>query len=113
MKEIGLQPAGTDPGYIQEVPCPRFHLTETRVGDSRSRASHNLYSIAAILPNASYANLTTGELTGPQRDWHAPRPISPAPILTVCATGTDDQIVDSKHKKTSTPSGGRHVGGHG
>jgi hypothetical protein len=31
MKEIGLQPAGTDPGYIQEVPCPRFHLTEIPV----------------------------------------------------------------------------------
>ena len=67
MKEIGLQPAGNDPGYIQEFPCPRLHLTETPVleivdGQGITQALQYRRDFAEYVTNI---NLTTGELTGP------------------------------------------------
>jgi hypothetical protein len=66
MKEIGLQPAGSNPGYIQEFPCPRIHLTETPAMEivDRQGITHSLQYRRDFAEYASYANLTTGELTG-------------------------------------------------
>lgn len=67
MKEIGLQPAGDDPGYIQEFPCPRIHLNETPVMDivDQQGITQSLQYRRDFAEYVTNANLTIGELTGP------------------------------------------------
>ncbi len=67
MQEIGLQPAGNDPGYRQEFPCPRYHMTETpvlEIGDTQSGVTRTLQYRRDF---AEYVGLnadTFGEITG-------------------------------------------------
>jgi ABC-type dipeptide/oligopeptide/nickel transport system permease component len=67
MKEIGLQPAGSDPGYIQEFPCPRFHLTEMPAMEivDRRGITQSLQYRRDFAEYVTNTNLTAGELTGP------------------------------------------------
>ncbi len=67
MKEIGLQPAGNNPGYIQEFPCPRIHLNETPVMDivDRQSITQSLQYRRDFAEYVANTNLTIGELTGP------------------------------------------------
>lgn len=67
MKEIGLQPAGDDPGYLQEFPCPRLHLTETPVLEivDRQGITQSLQYRRDFAEYVSNTNLTIGDLAGP------------------------------------------------
>ena len=67
MKAIGLQPAGSDLGYVQQFPCPRIHLTETPVMEvvDRQGITQSLQYRNDFAEYVSYTNLTIGELTGP------------------------------------------------
>ncbi len=67
MKEIGLQPAGSDPGYIQEFPCPRIHLNETPVMEivDPQGITQSLQYRRDFAEYVTNTNLTVGELTGP------------------------------------------------
>jgi hypothetical protein len=70
MKEIGLQPAGSDPGYIQEFPCPRVHLSETPAVDivdqqGITRTLQYRRDFAEYVAYVTNTNLTAGELSGP------------------------------------------------
>jgi peptide/nickel transport system permease protein/oligopeptide transport system permease protein len=67
MREIGLQPAGSDPGYLQEFPCPRVHLTETPVMEivDRPGITQSLKYRGDFAEHVGYTNLAVGELTGP------------------------------------------------
>ena len=67
MKEIGLQPAGTDPGYVQEFPCPRVHLLETPVMEivSGQGVTETLQYRRDFAEDVASPNLLTGDLTAP------------------------------------------------
>jgi peptide/nickel transport system permease protein len=67
MKAIGLQPAGSDPGYIQQFPCPRVHLNEAPVMDilDRPGITQSLQYRRDFAEYVSYTSLTAGEHSGP------------------------------------------------
>jgi peptide/nickel transport system permease protein len=66
MKEIGLQPAGDNPGYIQEFPCPRIHLDETPVMEmiDQQGVTQTLQYRRDFAEYVNVTSLATGEQTG-------------------------------------------------
>ncbi len=66
MKEIGLQPAGDDPGYLQEFPCPRIHLNETPVMEiaDQQGITQSLQYRREFAEYVSHTSLAVGEYAG-------------------------------------------------